>query len=290
MKNIGIIGLGNMGLEMAKNLVKSNFVVSGYDSNPKILETLTKYGISAKNSLKNLTENNEIILTMLPNGQIVKEVWLEIFKFIDENTLLIDCSTIDVKTTKFLNAEATKLNIETLDAPVSGGTVGAKNATLTFMVGGKKEIFQSTLPIFESMGSKSVLCGPSGSGQGVKMCNNLLLAITMKGVSESFNLAKKLNLDNEALFDVISTSSGSCWAVNSYCPIPQIGPNSPADNDFKPGFSVNLMHKDLSLALEAANDVGSNIDFGKDCIKIYEKMIESSKGNLDFSSIVNEIK
>ena len=259
MKNIGIIGLGNMGLEMAKNLVKSNFVVSGYDTNPKILETLTKYGISAKNSLENLTENNELILTMLPNGQIVKEVWLEIFEFIDKNTLLIDCSTIDVKTTKFLNAEATKLNIETLDAPVSGGTIGAKNATLTFMVGGKKEVFESVLPVFESMGSRSVLCGPSGSGQGVKMCNNLLLAITMKGVSESFNLAKKLNLDNEALFDVISTSSGSCWAVNNYCPIPRIGPNSPADNDFKPGFSVNLMHKDLSLALEAANDVNLNM-------------------------------
>ena len=253
MKNIGIIGLGNMGLEMAKNLSKSNYQVSGFDTNELALDNAKKFNINSTKSIEDISKNNQVIITMLPNGMIVNEVWLEMLDFVEKDTLLVDCSTIDVNTTKLLHQKASKLNISCLDAPVSGGTMGAKNATLTFMVGGENAAYQEMLPLFNIMGSKSVLCGSAGAGQGIKMCNNLLLAITMKGVSESFNLAAKLNLDQSSLFDVISTSSGSCWAINNYCPLPGIGPNSPADNNFEPGFSVNLMHKDLSLALEASN-------------------------------------
>lgn len=286
--NVGIIGLGNMGLEMAKNLVKSKYIVSGYDANQEILNNLPEFGITPELSIKSISKNNKLIITMLPNGKIVNDVWLEIFSYIGKKSLLVDCSTIDIKTTKLLNKKALEFDIETLDAPVSGGTIGAKNASLTFMVGGNKSSFEKMVPVFKAMGSKSILCGPSGSGQGVKMCNNLILAVTMKGVSESFNLAKNLNLDKKALFDVISTSSGSCWAVNNYCPIPNIGPNSPADDNFKPGFSVDLMYKDLCLASEAAYEHSSNIEFGNLCINLYERLIDTKKGNLDFSCIINE--
>ena len=289
MKKIGIIGLGNMGLEMAKNLVKSDYIVFGFDTNMQALTRLKQFGIIEVESIEAISKNSEVILTMLPNGDIVNEVWLEVFKFIDSDTLMVDCSTIDVNTTKDLHKKATQLNIKCLDAPVSGGTIGAKNASLTFMVGGDKKSFEKMLPAFNAMGSKSILCGPSGSGQGIKMCNNLLLAITMRGVSESFNLAKKLNLDNSSLFNVISTSTGSCWAVNNYCPIPNIGPNSPADNNFEPGFSVNLMHKDLCLASQAADECNANIELGKLSIQLYEKMMKANKGKLDFSAVINEL-
>ena len=288
MKNIGVIGLGNMGLEMAKNLSKSNYSVSGFDTNKDILDDLKKFNINPKISIEQISKENEIIITMLPNSLIVNQVWHEILTFVNNDTLLVDCSTIDVETTKILHNKAYKLNVSCLDAPVSGGTIGAKNGSLTFMVGGEEEAYQKMLPLFESMGSKSILCGSAGAGQGIKICNNLLLAVTMKGVSEAFNLAEKLHLDQKSLFDVISTSSGSCWAVNNYCPLPGIGPKSPADNDYLPGFSVNLMHKDLSLALEAANQSNSNIKFGELVIQLYKKMIDADKGNLDFSSIIKE--
>ena len=275
MEKIGFIGLGNMGLEMAKNLSESNYDVSGFDTEKRILKNIEQFNIHPQHSIEQICVDNTIIITMLPNGSIVNAVWNEILKYTNDNTLLVDCSTIDVSTTKMLHDKASKLNIYCLDAPVSGGTIGAKNATL---------------PLFEAMGSKSFLCGSSGSGQGIKLCNNLLLAVTMRGVAESFNLAQKLNLNQNSLFDVLSTSSGSCWAVNNYCPIENIGPNSPADNNFKPGFSVNLMHKDLSLALEASNQSNSNMDFGKLCIQLYENMIENDKGNLDFSAIIKELK
>ena len=290
MEKIGFIGLGNMGLEMAKNLSESNYDVSGFDTEKRILKNIEQFNIHPQHSIEQICVDNTIIITMLPNGSIVNAVWNEILKYTNDNTLLVDCSTIDVSTTKMLHDKASKLNIYCLDAPVSGGTIGAKNATLTFMVGGKKDAYERMLPLFEAMGSKSFLCGSSGSGQGIKLCNNLLLAVTMRGVAESFNLAQKLNLNQNSLFDVLSTSSGSCWAVNNYCPIENIGPNSPADNNFKPGFSVNLMHKDLSLALEASNQSKSNMDFGKLCIQLYENMIENDKGNLDFSAIIKELK
>ena len=261
MKKIGIIGLGNMGLEMAKNLSQANYDVSGFDTNHKVLKNIEQFNINPQDSIRQISKNNEIIITMLPNGEIVNDVWNKVLEYINDDTLLVDCSTIDVSTTKMLHKKASKLNVHCLDAPVSGGTIGAKNATLTFMVGGKKEAYEKMFPLFKVMGSKSFLCGPSGSGQGIKLCNNLLLAVTMRGVAESFNLAQKLNLNQNSLFDVLSTSTGSCWAVNNYCPVQNIGPNSPADNNFQPGFSVNLMHKDLSLALEASNQYNSNLEF-----------------------------
>ena len=290
MKNVGVIGLGNMGLEMAKNISKSNYVIFGFDTSQVALDTAKNFNIDTKESIEDICKNCQIIITMLPNGMIVNEVWLEIFNFVKEGTILVDCSTIDVNTTQSLHKKASKLNIHCLDAPVSGGTMGAKNATLTFMVGGNKDVYNNIVPLFEIMGSKSILCGLPGSGQGIKMCNNLILAITMRGVSEAFNLAEKLDLNQQSLFEVVSTSSGHCWAVNNYCPIPGVGPNSPADNNFKAGFSVNLMHKDLSLALEAAHGCNSNIDFGKLSTDLYKEMIMANKGDLDFSAIIKELK
>ena len=290
MKKIGFIGLGNMGAEMAINLSKADYNITGYDINEKFVDKLKPFGIKKALDLKIIAEDNDIIITMLPNGKIVEQIYDSIINICNKHTLLVDCSTIDVNTAKSLHEKTSKLNISCLDAPVSGGTIGAKNATLTFMVGGEKDAYENMRPLFEAMGSKSVLCGSAGSGQGIKMCNNLLLAITMRGVSESFNLAKKLDLNQQSLFDVVSTSSGYCWAVNNYCPIPGIGPNSPADNNFQAGFSVNLMHKDLSLALEAASGCNSNIDFGKLSIDLYKKMIDANKGDLDFSAIIEELQ
>ena len=290
MKKIGFIGLGNMGTEMAINLSKAGYNITGYDINEKFVDKLKPFGIKKALDLKIIAEDNDIIITMLPNGKIVEQIYNSIINICNKHTLLVDCSTIDVNTAKSLHKKTSKLNISCLDAPVSGGTIGAKNATLTFMVGGEKDAYENMRPLFEAMGSKSVLCGSAGSGQGIKMCNNLLLAITMRGVSESFNLAKKLDLNQQSLFDVVSTSSGYCWAVNNYCPIPGIGPNSPADNNFQAGFSVNLMHKDLSLALEAASGCNSNIDFGKLSIDLYKKMIDANKGDLDFSAIIEELQ
>ena len=290
MKKVGFIGLGNMGTEMAINLSKAGYNITGYDINQKFVDKLKPFGIKKAFDLITIAKDNDIIITMLPDGKVVEQIYDTIINICNKHTLLVDCSTIDINTAKSLHKKTSKLEISCLDAPVSGGTIGAKNATLTFMVGGEQDSYEKMRPLFEAMGSKSVLCGLAGSGQGIKMCNNLILAITMKGVSESFNLAKKLGLNRQSLFDVVSTSSGSCWSVNNYCPIPGIGPKSPADNNFQAGFSVSLMHKDLSLALEAANECNSNIDFGKLSINLYKEMIDANKGHLDFSAIIEKLQ
>ena len=230
---------------------------------------------------------NEIIITMLPNGKIVEEVWTELLDIVKINTLLVDCSTIDIQTTKRLHIMAEKRNVLSLDAPVSGGTIGADNGTLTFMVGGKESSYNKMLPLFNVMGSKSILCGKAGSGQATKMCNNLLLAITMSGLGEAIKLAKSQNLDMNKFYDVLSTSTGSCWALNNYSPIKGVGPISPADNNFEPGFSSQLMLKDLSLALGAAADTNLDLEFGKKALHNYRRLVDDNKGNLDFSNIIN---
>ena len=290
MKKVGFIGLGNMGSKMAINLSKAGYEILGYDTNKEFIDVLKPFGIKSALDLTMIADNSDIIITMLPDGKVVNEVYNKIINKCKKKILLVDCSTIDISTSKTLHQKASKLQHFFLDAPVSGGTIGAQNATLTFMVGGDKKAFDKMLPLFDVMGEKSFLCGPAGSGQGIKMCNNLLLAITMRGVSESFNLAKKMNLDLNSLFDVVSTSTGSCWAVNNYCPVTDVGPKSPADINFEPGFSVNLMHKDLSIALEAAHQYNSNIEFGKLSFELYKEMIKSDKGHLDFSSIINQLQ
>lgn len=289
MKNIGFIGLGNMGSKMALHLINDGYHVFGYDLNENLIDQLSNQGVIKIKSLSDFAQNIDVIITMLPDGHIVQKVINEILSETKNNPIFIDCSTIDVNNAIALNNFCLTKNIKFLDAPVSGGTKGAENGTLTFMVGGEEAIFTLVSPLLDLMGSKSVYCGNSGSGQAAKLCNNMLLAITMIGVSESFNMAKNLNLDLGILFDVISTATGSCWAVNNYCPIPNVGPLTPADNDFLPGFSAKLMSKDLKLAITAAKESNSSVNFGKMAEQLFTKMAQGTNGNKDFSAIINEL-
>ncbi len=287
MKKIGFVGLGNMGFYMSKNLSMNNYTVGGYDINQSVFQNLKEFNINQVSSLIKIASENDVIITMLPNSVIVEEIWTEILNNIRQNTLIVDCSTIDIETSKKLHNIAKTKNISSLDAPVSGGTIGAENGTLTFMVGGDNETYKQITPLFEVMGNKSILCGPAGSGQATKMCNNLLLAITMSGLGEAIKLANSQSLDMEKFYQVLSTSTGSCWALNNYCPIKNIGPTSPADNNFKPGFSSQLMLKDLSLALSASLQANLNLNIGKKVLKNYQKLVENQEGHLDFSNIIN---
>ena len=289
MKNIGFIGLGNMGSKMALHLLSDGYHVFGYDLNENLIDQLSNQGIVKIKSLSDFAKNIDVIITMLPDGHIVQKVINKILSETKNNPIFIDCSTIDVNNAIALNNFCLTKNIKFLDAPVSGGTKGAENGTLTFMVGGEEAIFTLVSPLLDLMGSKSVYCGNSGSGQAAKLCNNMLLATTMIGVSESFNMAKNLNLNLDTLFEVISTATGSCWAVNNYCPIPNVGPLTPADNDFLPGFSAKLMSKDLKLAITAAKESNSSVNFGKMAEQLFTKMAQGTNGYKDFSAIINEL-
>ena len=287
MKRIGFVGLGNMGSKMVINLLQANYEVIGYDINEEFIDKLIPNGIHKASSLNDITDDVDVIITMLPNGEIVKKVFETIIGNLKPDTLLTDCSTIDVQTAKDLHKMCSDKNLLSLDAPVSGGVGGAKNGTLTFIVGGNEKAYNLMLPLFEVMGKKSVLCGPASSGQAAKACNNMLLATTMIGVGEAFNLGENLGLDLKKLFDVLSTSTGNCWAINTYCPIEGVGPNSPADNNFQPGFSVNLMLKDLTIALKAIKDTNTLAPFGAKSQENFKRIVDDKKGELDFSAIVN---
>ena len=287
MKRIGFIGLGNMGSKMVANLLEANYEVIGYDINENLVDELVAKGIHKASNLNEITDDVDVIITMLPNGEIVEEVYENIISKLKPDTLLTDCSTIDVQTAKDLHKMCSEKSLLSLDAPVSGGVGGAENGTLTFIVGGNEKAYNLMLPLFEVMGKKSVLCGPASSGQAAKACNNMLLATTMIGVGEAFNLGENLGLDLKKLFDVLSTSTGNCWAINTYCPIEGVGPNSPADNNFQPGFSVNLMLKDLTIALKAIKDTNTLAPFGTKSQENFKRMVDDKKGELDFSAIVN---
>ncbi len=245
MANIGFIGLGNMGLPMATNLVKAGHKVTGFDTVPAAVEKANAAGIAVTSSAAEAAKGRDFVITMLPSGPIVLSVFAEIVPAAAKGSLIIDSSTIDVASARKAHEMAAKAGLACLDAPVSGGVGGATAATLTFMVGGSKEAFDKAKPVLELMGKRLVHCGDGGDGQAAKICNNMLLGISMIGACEAFALADKLGLSKQALFDVVSTSSGSCWSVNTYCPVPGVGPKSPADNDYKPGFAAALMLKDL---------------------------------------------
>jgi 3-hydroxyisobutyrate dehydrogenase len=222
---------------------------------------------------------------MLPNGEIVEQVLDSIIDNLSPGKLIVDCSTIDVDKAKILHKRCEERKLLFLDAPVSGGVGGAENGTLTFMVGGAEYAYKKMLPLFEIMGKKSLLCGSYGTGQATKACNNMLLATTMIGVGEAFNLGKNLGLDPQKLFEILSTSTGSCWAINNYCPIKGVGPQSPADNNFEPGFSASLMFKDLSIALKAIQSTNTTAPFGTKAQENFGNMVNQKKGDLDFSAI-----
>ena len=289
MKNIGFIGLGNMGFEMIKNLKISNYNVLGYDINKNIYTNLNTKNIKTTSNIIEIFKTCEVIITMLPDGTAVKRVLSENMKYASEKSIIVDCSTIDIETTNYIHNSAKKLNLLSLDAPVSGGVSGAKAASLTFMVGGDETTFNLILPILKFMGNKVVYCGKQGSGQAVKICNNLILAISMIGVGEAISLANELNLNLQKLYDVTSTSSAACWAINNYFPVSGIGPVSPADNNFAAGFSADLMKKDLSLAINASKNTSDFLIFGKQAYNKFRKMSDIGKGKNDFSEIVNNV-
>src|SRR6202163_4834942 len=259
MAQIGFIGLGNMGLPMAQNLIKAGHPVCGYDVSAAALDRFSAAGGIAVRSLDVASMGVDLVITMLPAREQVREVYLGqggVLASAAPGTLLIDCSTVDVETARAVAAAAKVNELEMLDAPVSGGVSGAQAATLTFMVGGTDQAFERARPMLEAMGKIIVQAGAAGSGQAAKICNNMILGISMIAVCEAFALAEKLDLSHQALFDVASTSSGQCWALTSYCPVPGPVPTSPANHGYRPGFATTLMLKDMRLSQEAAKAVG----------------------------------
>ena len=282
---IGFIGLGNMGMPMARNLIAEGHEVTGFDliqkSDPLVqISKLLSETVSGK----------EVVITMLPDGSSLLEVYSSILNELQSEAILIDCSTVDVISAKKAAGMANEKGLKALDAPVSGGIGGAENGTLTFMVGGDIAAFERVTPLFNIMGQKAVLCGESGAGQSVKICNNMILGVSMIAVCEAFVMADNLGLDRSKMFDVVSTASGSCWAINTYCPVPNVGPNTPADNDYIPGFSADLMLKDLGLAKTAAEETNSFTPLGKEAYALYENFFRKGGKGKDFSAILNFIK
>jgi 3-hydroxyisobutyrate dehydrogenase len=290
MPNIGFIGLGNMGAPMAANLVKSGDRVVGFDLVAAARQTSTQLGVEIAPSAKASVEAADIVVTMLPAGEHVRAVWAEVLPSAKRGALFIDCSTIDVTSARAAHALAAERGIASLDAPVSGGVGGAKAATLTFMVGGSAEAFARGKSILERMGKRVVHCGDAGNGQAAKICNNMILGASMIAVSEAFVLGEKLGLSHRALFDVASASSGQCWSLTSYCPVPGPVPASPANNDYKPGFAAALMLKDLKLAREAAAAVHANTAIGAHAAEIYDRYAAAGHSASDFSGIINFVR
>ena len=279
---IGFIGLGNMGKPMALNLLKDGHEVIGFDTVPTKLE-----GITMATSAADAAIGVDFVITMLPNGEILQSVAGKVLETMTRGAALLDCSTVDVDSTRSVARWAEAKGIIPIDAPVSGGIGGASDGTLTFMVGGSEEGFTKAKPLFDVMGQKAVHCGPSGNGQAAKICNNMILGATMIVTCEAFALADKLGLDRQAMFDVVSTSSGYSWTMNTYCPAPGIGPTSPSDNEYKPGFASELMVKDLRLSQQAAEMADADTPIGQMALKLYEKFVfnEDGKGK-DFSAML----
>ena len=289
MAEVTFIGLGNMGLPMAMNLLKSGHSVTGFDLAEDQVKILTEAGGKSTNDINQAIQTSDVVVTMLPSGKIVKSIYLGdkgIIKNAPENLLLIDSSTIDVETAREVSIEAINKNLRIVDAPVSGGVGGAQAGTLTFMVGGEKESFDSAKEFLDIMGGNIIYAGLSGNGQAAKICNNMLLGISMIGTAEAFNLAENLGLDAQTFFDISSTASGQCWSMTSYCPVPGPVPSSPANNDYKPGFSAALMLKDLRLSQEAASMTTSLTPLGANATSIYEEIENLGQENIDFSGVI----
>jgi 3-hydroxyisobutyrate dehydrogenase len=290
MANIAFIGLGNMGGPMAANLVKAGDKVTGFDLVEASRNQAKSDGAGIANSAVSAVKGADVVVTMLPAGKHVLSVWTEILPAMTKGTLIIDCSTIDVESAVQAHALASEHGILSVDAPVSGGTGGAKGATLTFMCGGEAKAFAAARPVLEKMGKKIVHCGGAGAGQAAKICNNMILGVSMIAVSEAFALAEKLGLSHQALFDVASTSSGQCWSLTTYCPVPGPVPTSPANNDYKPGFASALMVKDLMLAQDAAKAAGAATPLGKHAQEIYKAFDAAGNGGVDFSGIIQHVR
>ena len=292
MTEIGFIGLGNMGGPMARNLITAGHAVAGFDVVASALDRAVGDGTTAAASLADAAAGRDVVITMLPAGEHVREVYLGndgVLASAAPGSLLIDCSTIDVATARDVSEVAATRGFEMLDAPVSGGVGGAEAGTLTFMVGGAAAPFERARPLLDVMGGNVFHTGGSGNGQAAKMCNNMILAISMIGVSEAFTLADKVGLDAQTLFDVVSTASGQCWALTSYCPVPGPVPTSPANRDYQAGFTADMMLKDLRLAQGSAGLTGAATRLGAEAEAIYTRYCDSGDGASDFSGIIRMI-
>src|SRR5580692_2417229 len=289
MTTIGFIGLGNMGAPMAANLVKAGHTVTGYDLVPAALQALTVAGGKTATSAAAAAKGADVVITMLPEGAHVREVWLHQGGLIEAvkqaKPLLIDCSTIDVDSARAVAAAAEAAGLAMLDAPVSGGTIGAQNGTLTFMVGGGEDAFAAGKPILEAMGKNIFHAGGPGAGQAVKICNNMMLAVNMVGVSEGFILAQKLGLDWDKLHQICSTATANSWALSSYCPAPGPVPTAPSNRDYAPGFAAALMVKDVKLSQAAAEATGSPTPLAAKALSFYQQVVEAGDGGKDFSVV-----
>ena len=293
MAKIGFIGLGNMGLPMALNLIKAGHSLVGFDVSAAQLQKFVAAGGTAAKTAGSAVTAVAIVITMLPAGKEVREVYLEAGGVLDGvagDTLLIDCSTIDVETARAVAAAASAKGLPMLDAPVSGGVGGAQAATLTFMVGGPEAAFVRARPVLEAMGKTIVHAGGSGNGQAAKICNNMILGVSMIAVSEAFVLAEKLGLDHQKLFDISSKSSGQCWALTTYCPVPGLVPTSPANRDYQPGFTAAMMLKDLKLAQDAARSAGATTPLGAEAAALYGLSVAHGHGPRDFSGIIRFLR
>ena len=290
MATIAFIGLGNMGGPMAANLVKAGHKVVAFDLVEASRSQAKSDGAAIADSSVSAAKGADVVVTMLPAGKHVVSVWTDVLPATTKGALIIDCSTIDVESAKQAHALAAKHGVASVDAPVSGGTGGAKAATLTFMCGGDEKAFAAAKPVLEKMGKRIVHCGGAGAGQAAKICNNMILGISMIAVSEAFTLGEKLGLSHQALFDVASTSSGQCWSLTSYCPVPGPVPASPANNDYKPGFAAALMLKDLTLAQDAANAAGAATPLGRHAQEIYKTFDAAGNGGVDFSGIIRHVR
>ena len=289
MATIGFIGLGNMGAPMAANLLRAGHAVRGYDLSPIASAAATDLGLDLAASAQEAVAGAAIVITMLPAGKHVAACYADILPAAAPDTLFIDCSTIDVAAAQAAHAAAAPAGMASVDAPVSGGVGGAQAGTLTFMAGGSEAAFAQAEPILAAMGKRIVRCGEAGAGQAAKLCNNMILGISMIAVSEAFVLAEKLGLSHQALFEVASTASGQCWALTSYCPVPGPVPASPANRDYVPGFAAGLMLKDLTLAQEAAMATGAQTALGAHAAAIYRRFAEHHAGQ-DFSAIINAVR
>jgi 3-hydroxyisobutyrate dehydrogenase len=291
MATIGFIGLGNMGGPMARNLLKAGHRLKAFDLAQPLLEAARAAGAEVVASAAAAVQGVDAVVTMLPAGRHVRQVYEgEVIAAARPGTLLIDSSTIDVDTARAVAAAAAKAGHVMVDAPVSGGVGGAEAATLTFMVGGGADAFARALPILEKMGRTIVHAGDAGAGQAAKICNNMILAISMVAVCEGFALAEKLGLDTQKLFDISSKSSGQCWSMTSYCPVPGPVPASPANRDYKPGFTAEMMLKDLRLAQEAAQSVGAATPLGAGAAALYTLFVNAGNKAVDFSGIMRMMR
>ncbi|MET0278905.1 MAG: 3-hydroxyisobutyrate dehydrogenase [Pseudorhodoplanes sp.] len=293
MAKIAFVGLGNMGGPMAQNLVKAGHAVTGADVSADAVERLVAAGGQAADNVGAASVASDVIVTMLPSGREVNEIYLGADGIIAHalpGSLLIDCSTIDVETARNVAASAEAKGMMMVDAPVSGGVGGAQAGTLTFMVGGRDQAFEKARPILEAMGKTIVHAGGAGNGQAAKICNNMVLGISMIAVSEAFVLAEKLGLDAQKLFDISSKSSGQCWSMTSYCPVPGPVPTSPANRDYQAGFTAQMMLKDLRLAQEAARGARAATPLGAGAAAIYQQYVDGGEGGRDFSGIVRFLR